>query len=119
MWTLLIKILYFIETWSFLFQIGFFGQPRGAAQPNNPLAVQPPQPQQPEQQQQEMIRQQVDEVREAAGGGAAEDNAAEQQLDVAEIAAEIAAASPNYVSLVATFVTTFFSSLIPQEPQVV
>jgi hypothetical protein len=64
-----------------------------------------------------MIRQQVDEVREAAGGGAAEDNAADRPQDVAEIAAENA--SVNYFSLVSTFVTTFFSSLIPQEPQLV
>ena len=79
------------------------------------MAIQPqPQQQQPEQQQQEeVIRQQVDEVRQAAGGGAAQDNAAEQPQEVAEIA------SPNYLSLVATFVTTFFSSLIPQEPQLV
>jgi hypothetical protein len=103
----------------YLYQIGFFGQPRAIH--NNPVRHQPAPPQQPppnqqQQDQQDLIRQQVDEVRQAAGGG----NAAAPQVDaVNQEQAEPEIVSPNYFSVVATFVTTFFSSLIPHEPQVV
>ena len=103
----------------YLYQIGFFGQPRGVH--NNPVRQQPapqqqPPPHQQQQDQQELIRQQVDEVRQAAGGG----NAAVPQEDaINQQQAEPEIVSPNYFSVAATFVTTFFSSLIPHEPQVV
>lgn len=105
----------------YLYQIGFFGQPRGIH--NNPVRNQPAAPQQPPpqqqqqpQDQQDLIRQQVDEVRQAAGGGNA---TAEQEDAISQPQAEPEVVSPNYFSVVATFVTTFFSSLIPHEPQVV
>lgn len=105
----------------YLYQIGFFGQPRGLHNNNNHnVAARPPQ-QQPVQEQQQaplngdqeqdLIRQQVDQVRQAAGGGADEG-----QLQV-PLEPEIV--SPNYFSVAATFVSTFFSSLIPHEPHVV
>ena len=106
----------------YLYQIGFFGQPRGLHNNHN-VAARPLQQQQqqpvPEQQQvprdgaqeQDLIRQQVDQVRQAAGGGADE---AQPQVHL-----EPEVVSPNYFSVAATFVSTFFSSLIPHEPHVV
>jgi hypothetical protein len=49
-------------------------------------------------------------VRQAAGGGVDDEV---RPIAVAE------AATTNYFALAATFVTSFFSSLIPQDPQVV
>ena len=105
----------------YLYQLGFFGQPRGAAANNNNNlgAARPPQQQQPQPQQnqeQDLIRQQVDQVRQAAGGGA-EDEAHQLQQQPEVVAPE--SVPPNYFSVAATFVTAFFSSLIPHEPQVV
>lgn len=104
----------------YLYQLGFFGQPRGAAANNNNNlgAARPPQQQQPQPQQnqeQDLIRQQVDQVRQAAGGGAEDEAHQQQQPEV--VAPE--SVPPNYFSVAATFVTAFFSSLIPHEPQVV
>lgn len=91
----------------YLYQIGFFGQPRGPHNVNNNPVARP--------QEQDLIRQQVDEVRQAAGGGS-EEEAAQQPQEEAPAPEVI---SPNYISVAATFVTSFFSSLIPHEPQVV
>jgi hypothetical protein len=106
----------------YLYQLGFFGQPRGVANNNNQAAArQQQQQQQPQQQpqnqnpEQDLIRQQVDQVRQAAGGGADDESQQQQQPEV--VAPETV--SPNYFSVAATFVTSFFSSLIPHEPQVV
>ena len=99
----------------YLYQIGFFGQPRPVQNNGNPNAAaqqQQAQPAAPEDQQQQLIQQQVEEVRQAAGGGSEQ-----HPEDGGEVGPGVV--TPNYFSLATTFVTTFFSSLIPHEPQVV
>lgn len=97
----------------YLYQIGFFGQPRGPHHHNNNINNNNPVAR---PQEQDLIRQQVDEVRQAAGGGG-DDETGHQPQEEEVIAPEVV--SPNYISVAATFVTSFFSSLIPHEPQVV
>ena len=106
----------------YLYQIGFFGQQfhqnPGRQQQQQQQQQQPP----PQQQQQDLIRQQVDEVRQAAGGGDVAAGVPQEEDAIHQEPAEVVQpemTSPNYLSVVATFVTSFFSSLIPHDPQVV
>lgn len=92
----------------YLYNNGFFGQQN--------------QPQRPQQQQQQDAA--VNEVRQAAGGGDNENNEPPTNDANTGQGAEAAAVvleepRPQFLDVLSTFITTFFTSLLPNDPQVV
>lgn len=96
----------------YLYNNGFFGMQQNQRE-------QAQRQQQPQQQQDAA----VNEVRQAAGGGDGLDNnaAADQNNDnnVDQALEERQQQPPQFLDVLSTFVTTFFTSLLPNDPQVV
>jgi len=87
----------------YLYNNGFFGQQQ---QPQR----------QPQQQQQDAA---VNEVRQAAGGGDNEnDTLANNDAAAQAVILEDQQRQPQFFDVLSTFVTTFFTSLLPNDPQV-